>query len=145
MKKASKIMFSIGRIFNIIAIPLSVIFMFIGGMLLVTFIISVFGPGPDSVYGDSAFEPTDSEIISCIFGFVLIFVSLFLLIFSIISLIVCSKKHSQIESGSKETAPRIFLIVFGFLGDNIFYILSGIFSLVARSQEPSDIVIETEL
>ena len=28
-----------------------------------------------------------------------------------------------------------FLIVFGAISDNIFYILSGIFSLVARSQE----------
>jgi hypothetical protein len=34
-----------------------------------------------------------------------------------------------------EIAPRVFLIVFGVIAGNTFYVLAGIFGLVARSQE----------
>jgi len=120
MKNAAQIMYKIGRIINIVAIPLSALILVIGIILFAT---------------TNKLNPTSEELATIATATSSIFWGIFLLITSILSIIICPKKQKEIENGSNEVAPRVFLIVFGALSDNIFYILSGIFSLIARSQE----------
>ena len=126
MKNASEIMYKVGKIINIILIPLCALMLVIGIIAL-----GVAGMGA-ATGGEEAASAVASLAASS--GF-LIGYGIVLLVISIVSLIVCSKKHANIAAGSNEVSDRVFLIVFGVVGDNIFYILAGIFSLVARSQE----------
>ena len=126
MKNASEIMYKIGKIINIILIPLSALMLIIGFVAL-----GVAGLGAAS--GEESAAPAVASLAASS-GF-LIGYGIVLLVVSIVSLIICSKKHANIATGSNEVSDRVFLIVFGVVGDNIFYILAGIFSLVARSQE----------
>ena len=126
MKNASEIMYKIGKIINIILIPVSALMLVIGFIALV-----VAGMGAAS--GEGEIAPAVASLAASS-GF-LIGYGIVLLVVSIVSLIICSKKHANIATGSNEVSDRVFLIVFGVVGDNIFYILAGIFSLVARSQE----------
>lgn len=132
MKNTSNTMFKIGKIINIILIPLCALLVILGLILAIMgFLAAVVAER------DGGVDPGDAASLAGS-GLFLIFYFLFLLVFSIVSLIVCGKKHTEIENGSNEIAPRVFLIVFGALGDNIFYILAGIFSLIARSQEANN-------
>ena len=127
MKNASNTMFKIGRIFNIIAIPVSIILIVVGIILTV---VGTEGTATASNESDEVLA-----VASLSNGIALAFVFVFILIFSIISLVICKNKKDEIDQGSNEVAPRVVLIVFGAISDNIFYTLAGIFSLVARSQE----------
>lgn len=126
MKNASEIMYKVGKIINIILIPLSALMLIIGFIAL-----GVAGMG--AATGEGEIAPAVASLAASS-GF-LIGYGIVLLVVSIVSLIICSKKHANIATGSNEVSDRVFLIVFGVVGDNIFYILAGIFSLVARSQE----------
>lgn len=126
MKNSSNIMFKIGQILNIIAIPLCAIVFILGSILAGAGILGM--AGVIDMRGEEA-------AIAALYGFIFLPYGVFLLVFSIISLVVCSKKHKAIVNGNDAAGPRVALIVLGALGNNIFYILAGIFSLVARSQE----------
>ena len=133
MKNASEIMYKIGKIINIIMIPLSVLFLIIGIAVIASTQVSDTMPSA---------EADKIAAASTLIGYGIVF-----LITSILSIIICPMKHKEIENGSKEVAPRVFIIVFGAIAENIFYVLAGIFSLVARSQElnstPSDTITES--
>ena len=142
MKKTSETMFKIGKIFNIIALPLLVILM-IGGTFLLAFGgLSLLATGFENSsatasssisFGDKLDEETATAFL--LYGIYMLVFGLFALVFEIVTLVVCSKKHNLIKAGSTEPSPRVFLIVFGALSENIFYILAGIFSLIANAQE----------
>lgn len=121
MKNASEIMYKIGKIINIVMIPVSVLLLVVGAVLIATTPVS------------GQMTPEEVEKISsastCI-GY-----GVYFLITSVLSIIICPKKHKEIANGSMEIAPRVFLIVFGVIAGNTFYVLAGIFGLVARSQE----------
>ena len=117
MKKASETMFLLGKIVNIIAIIILGIFIAIGSFVLA----SQFAKGRGAML--------------FIAGVIILIIGLIILCIPIVLLIICSKQNKKIVEGSMETGPRVALIIIGVLTDNIFYILSGIFSLVARNQE----------
>lgn len=121
MKNAAQIMYKIAKIFNIIAIPVSALILIIGIVVTATTPVSN--------------NMTPEELATLASATTCIMWGIYLLITSILSIIICPKKQKEIENGSNEVAPRVFLIVFGAIAQNAFYILSGIFSLVARSQE----------
>ena len=117
MKKASQLMFLIGKIINIIAIIVLGIFMAIGSFILAGTLIKNRGA------------------MLFIAGAVIFIIAMIILCIPVILFIICSKQNKKIVEGSMETGPRVDLIIIGVFTDNIFYILSGIFSLVARNQE----------
>ena len=121
MKNASEIMYKIGKIINIIMIPVSVLLLVIGAALIATTPVST--------------EMTPEQLQQIATGSSSIGYGVYFLITSVLSIIICPMKHKEIANGSTEIAPRVFLIVFGAIADNIFYVLAGIFGLVARSQE----------
>ena len=114
-------MYKIGKIINIIMIPVSVLLIVIGAVLIATTPVST--------------EMTPEELQKIASASTCIGYGVYFLITSVLSIIICPKKHKEIANGNMEIAPRVFLIVFGAIADNIFYVLAGIFSLVARSQE----------
>lgn len=132
MKNASEIMYKIGKIINIVLIPLSAFLIILG------VILGAMGAVTASSSTDLTQEEIQAAIALSSSGISMAVVFFFILIFEIVSLIVCTKKKQEIDNGSDEVAPRVFLIVFGVIADNIFYVLAGIFSLVARSQEQNN-------
>lgn len=127
MKNASEIMHKIGRIFNIIAIPVFAVLIVVG---LIMMIVGAAGAAAatteaDQVAALATVSSGTSMMVTCII----------FLVFEIIALVICTKKKAEIDNGSNEVAPRVFLIVFGAISENVFYVLCGIFSLIARSQE----------
>lgn len=142
MKNTSNIMYKIGKILNIIALPVLVIVMIVGTFLLVFGGLSLAAGAVEnssSATGSSiSFSDKLDEETAAVFmlnGIYMLVLGFVLIVFEIVALVVCTKKHNLIKAGNTETSPRVFLIVFGALSENIFYILAGIFSLVARSQE----------
>ena len=130
MKNAENIMFRIGKIVNIVLIPLSAILMVIGLIALI-----VGGVALDTAIAAGDAQAQIDAQVTIASGSSCLVWGIYTLIFSIVSLVVCKNKRREIENGSDEVAPRVFLIVFGAIGENPFYVLSGIFSLVARNQE----------
>ena len=121
MKNASEIMYKIGKIINIVMIPVSVLLLVVGAVLIATTPVSD--------------QMTPEEVEKIYSASTCIGYGVYFLITSVLSIIICPMKHKEIANGSTEIAPRVFLIVFGAIADNIFYVLAGIFGLVARSQE----------
>lgn len=118
MKNAVNVMYVIGKIFNIFSIIFCPIMFIIGALL-----------------GFSQDSPNADNLELATIGSCMLFISIPLLIFSIVSLVVCRNRKRLIDQGTKSTSPGIVLIVFGILADNIFYSLAGIFALVLRSQQ----------
>ena len=102
-------------------IPVSVLLLVIGAVLIATTPVSN--------------QATPEELQQIATGSSCIGYGVWFLITSVLSIIICPIKHKEIANGSMEIAPRVFLIVFGAIAENIFYVLAGIFGLVARSQE----------
>ena len=127
MKNASETMYKIGRIFNIIAIPVFAVLIVVGLIMIIAggAGVAVATTEADQVAALATVSSGTSMMVTCII----------LLVFEIIAFVICTKKKAEIDNGSNEVSPRVFLIVFGAISDNIFYVLCGIFSLVARSQE----------
>ena len=118
MKNAVNVMYVIGKIVNIFSIIFCPIMFIIGALL-----------------GFSQDSPNEGNLELATIGSCMLFISIPLLIFSIVSLVVCRNRKRLIDQGTKSTSPGIVLIVFGILADNIFYFLAGIFALVLRSQQ----------
>ena len=143
MKNTSNIMYKIGKILNIIALPVLLIVMIVGTFLLVFGGLSLAAGAVENSSSATAsssisFSDKLDEETAAVFmlnGIYMLVLGFVLIVFEIVALVVCTKKHNLIKAGNTETSPRVFLIVFGALSENIFYILAGIFSLVARSQE----------
>ena len=117
MKKSAQTMFLIGKIINIIEVVLLAILAAILAFILAGQIVH----GTGAVFG-----------IACLIA--IFFIALFVCI-PVIFLLVCSKQNKKIVEGNNETKPRVIILVLGILTDNLFYILAGIFGLVARNQE----------
>ena len=118
MKNAVNVMYVIGKIVNIFSIIFCPIMFIIGALL-----------------GFSQDSPNEGNLELATIGSCMLFISIPLLIFSIVSLVVCRNRKRLIDQGIKSVSPMVVLIVFGAILNNIFYLLSGIFSLVARNQE----------
>ena len=126
MKNASEIMYKIGKIINSIMIPVSILLIVLG---VIGFVAGATQAASSSGQAEPEGLAAAAAASTCV-GY-----GVYFLIVSVLSIIICPMKHKEIANGSTEIAPRVFLIVFGAIADNIFYVLAGIFGLVARSQE----------
>lgn len=129
MKNASKTMFNIGNIVTIIYLGL-------GGLLLIIGIIGcvVGGIQLAAASGDAQAEAAAAAVISG--GGTCIGWGLYFLITSIVCLIVVGNAKKELADESKSNKkPFIITIVMGAIASNPFYILAGIFGLIAESQQ----------
>ena len=115
MKKASEVMYRIGRIVAIILIP---VFAIVSGIYLTLGIIDIIREGEEWTHliGESV-----RYGIHCIL--------------CVVALIIISIFYKKMAEDQKDKVPHIVLIVFGVIGSNPFLILGGIFGLVAIAQD----------
>ena len=129
MKKASEIMFKIGNIFTIIYLVLGAILFLIG---LISSIVS--GVALAAASGDEAATAAAAAALTSAIG--LIFLGLYFFVTSLICLILVRKALRELADESKANRkPFIVTIVVGAIASNYFYVLAGIFGLIAEGQQ----------
>ena len=129
MKKASEIMFKIGNIFTII-------YLILGGILFIVGLISSIAAGVAlaAAAGDDAAIAAASAALGS--GVGLIFLGIYFFVTSLICLIVVRKAQRELADESKANRkPFIVTIVVGAIASNYFYVLAGIFGLIAEGQQ----------
>lgn len=123
MKLAAKIMYIIGRISNIIYLVFAICMLVIG-------IISAAGGALGAVA--DAEKEAEAYLAAIGGGVGLITAGVILFVISLVVLILSKKGITALNNNTTENAPHIVMIVIGAIGQNIFYILGGIFALVAE-------------
>lgn len=114
MKEASKTMYKIGRIFSYVLL----------GIYALVIVLNIILLAVDATKDGSPIGDNISNIVTC---------SIFLVL-TILCIVFATRSIKEIEEGSKEAKPHIVMIVFGALCGDIFYLLGGIFGLVANGQ-----------
>ena len=119
MKNASSTMYRIGNIFTIIELVLGPLFFVIG------LILSIIGAVQD---------PVNQALLNS--GSTMIGWGVYFIIVSILCLVFVSKAQRELRNrDSRNPTPFILTIVFGAIAQNVFYVLAGIFGLIADSQQ----------
>ena len=118
MRKASSIMYKIGRIINIVLLVLSIVLIVLG---IVTMVSGNTEIAEDPDFAAFAAFGTASMLV---FGIVL-------LIPNIIVLFFAKRAIMALESGSHAKFPHIIMIVLGAISQDYFFLLGGIFGLFA--------------
>ena len=124
MGNASKILYTVGKVVNIIEIVMTSL------MLLLGLVVMIFG---ETI---TANIEALSGMMTMLSGTGFTIGGAFALVLSIVTLVLANNATRALDNGIKENAPHIVMIVIGVLGD-IFYLLGGIFGLVAENTENS--------
>lgn len=138
MKKAAKIMYTIGKIFNIIAI--------VGTAIAI--VAAIFG----IIYYEQLFQFIQEESIkgfntaaevrtACIDGLIGACIGLLI---SIAILVIAVKARKAIDNKNATMTPHVLMIVIGAFGD-IFYLLGGVFGLIAKNNDEQQALFEEKL
>ena len=117
MKNTSRIMFNIGNIVTICYLGL-------GGLLLLISIICF-------IVGGVSSDPAATASGASCLGWAIYF-----LVGSILCLIFVGKAKKELaDESTRNNTPFIITIVFGAIASNPFYVLAGIFGLIAESKQ----------
>ena len=121
MGKTSKIMYTIGRIFNIVELVCTAL-MIVAGIILTALHGNLVS---DEMPEEAALGTGLGILIAGIVAFIIV----------LVVYLLATKAQKSIGNGTTERAPHIMMIVVGAIGGDIFYLLGGIFGLVAESKE----------
>ena len=116
MRESSKTMYRIGRIFSYVLLGLSALLAVLHVILMCVYIA-------DNTKGDWGSEL--GQLISTI-----IWMS-----FIVVMILLATNAINKTETDKSDKAPHITMIVFGALSGDVFYLLGGIFGLVAIAQD----------
>ena len=119
MRESSKTMYKIGRIFSFVLLGLSCILAVLHLVLMIVYSL-------DNTQGSWTSEL--GSLVSTV-----IWIS-----FIIVVICLASNAIEKTETDKANKAPHITMIVFGALSGDVFYVLGGIFGLVAISQEAEE-------
>lgn len=129
MKKASEIMFKIGNIFTIIYLVLGVILFIVGIVGVVGGAAALAAAGGDQTAEAAAAAAIGSGTSCIVLGIYFFFTSL-------VCLIVVRKAQRELaDESTQNRKPFIVSIVCGAIASNYFYVLAGIFGLIAEGQQ----------
>ena len=125
MRTASKTLYLIGYIFNII----DIVFM------IITLIVGAVGLGSAALIAQIA-EDTKQSVpyIHNVLLVMVIAIAISLVVHFIILLLVGRARRNLNQANGKVSA-HVFLLVLGILGMNIFYFLGSIFGLVTAGED----------
>lgn len=141
MKNTSKTMYRIGRIVNVILLIVGILLSIIG---LIGVIVGVAGAALSEGAGEEEAASAIAGLAAA--GGGLLGYGIVLFVGSILAFIFVGQALRELaneQSHSKK--PFIMTIIFGAISENIFFILAGIFGIVAESQEQNNAnVIEAE-
>lgn len=127
MKDASRVMYTIAKVLNIISI-VGIALLFIGAITIAA------NPGEylsqfQEALNDAAI--TEEVVLGIAVG--LIVYALIALAVLIVCIVLVGKAQNALEDPSKN-APHIVMIVLAVFSGSLFYLLGGIFGLVANGQ-----------
>ena len=125
MKSASKIFYMIGFVFNVIAI-------IFGGLLLA---FSIMGLTDHELFLKIVAEVNRGEQLvrdSLILIIVLLSIELVL---DIIFLVIILRARKNLNEGNGKLSTHVVLLIAGILASNLFYLLGGVFGLVAANSD----------
>ena len=125
MKTASKVMYTIGRIFNIIALIIALLILILG-------IVCAASPNFQEKLIESSDDVADLTAAKA-YGITLIIIGAVMIVIYSVLCALASHASKALNNTKKENAPHIIMIIIGIFGD-IFYLLGGIFGLVAESE-----------
>lgn len=129
MKNASKTMFNVGHIVTIIYLILGALLAVIGIVFLIVGLSTL-----AIAAGDAEAEAAAAAALGAAGG--LIGLGLYFVITSIVCLVLIGKAKRELADESKSNKkPFIVTIVVGAIASNPFYILGGIFGLIAEGQQ----------
>ena len=115
MKNTSKLMYRIGNIFNICWFALGLLLVLIGTIMLIV----------DLVGGYNVANAVSTILTGSIFA-----------VGAVLAWIFVGKAQKELaDENHKDNKPFIITIVFGAIAENIFYVLAGIFGLIAEGQQ----------
>lgn len=120
MKTASKVMYTIGRIFNIFAIIACIIILLCGIVAMVA---------PDKLMESSTDFNSPEELKAA--GLSMVIAGAVLLFIYVIICALAGHARKALNNNKTENAPHIIMIIVGIFGD-IFYLLGGIFGLIGE-------------
>lgn len=129
MKKASNIMFRIGNIFTVLYLVLGVILFLVGiGM-------AIAGTIGAAATGASA-EEKAAAIALASAGGSMIGAGIYFFVTSLVCLILVRKAQRELANeATSNKKPFIVSIVCGAIASNYFYVLAGIFGIIAEGQQ----------
>lgn len=122
MKQATKALYSIGNIFNLIAII----------MLIVLGLLTILGANviedvPDGY--DMSLEEYRSTAI--ILGVIMLIIDALYIVVYVFAI----KAKKSIDNNLQESKPHIIMIILALLGQNLFYLIGGIIGLADNSND----------
>lgn len=120
MKQATKALYSIGNIFNLIAII----------MLIVLGLLTILGANviedvPDGY--DMSLEEYRSTAI--ILGVIMLIIDALYIVVYVFAI----KAKKTVDNNLQESKPHIIMIILGLLGQNLFYLIGGMLGLADNS------------
>ena len=121
MKAASKILYTIGQIFSYIALVLTIIAIVFG-------IIFTVGGSLATTLEDSL----PAGVTALAGGITFLVVGIVYLVIYVILIISARKAKRALGNGVTNNGPHIWMIVLGAISWDIFYLLGGIFGLIAE-------------
>ncbi len=128
MKQASKLLYSIGFVFNIIDLVFLSIFIILFGVAL----------GDDALIEQAATDTNYSQTV--VFQFLLVFVivtSIFFAVHFVILFLVISARKNLINKTGR-MSPHVLLLLLGIFDLNLFYIIGGVLGLGAASNDNNE-------
>ncbi len=124
MKTASKVMYTIGRIFNIIALIIALLILILG-------IVCASSSDFQQKLIEASEDVADLTAAKA-YGITLIIVGAIMMVIYSVLCALASHASKALNNSKKENAPHIIMIIIGVFGD-IFYLLGGIFGLIAEN------------
>lgn len=125
MKSASKVFYMIGFVFNIIAI-------IFGGLLLA---FSIMGLTDQELFEKIVQElQRGPQLVHDTLIFMIVLLSIELVL-DVLFLIIILRAKKDLNEGNGKLSTHVVLLIAGVLASNLFYLLGGIFGLVAASTD----------
>ena len=117
MKNTSRTMYNIGGIINVVYLGLGAL-LFVLGLIL-------------AIVGVASEDPSIASAGGTALGW-----GIYFLVSAILCFIFVGKAKKELADGNSQNfTPFIITIVFGAISSNPFYVLAGIFGIIAESQE----------
>ncbi len=123
MKDASKILYKIGNIFNIIGIVFAV--------LAAIIFFAGYGIVDAKMAQEMGKTIKEAQAIYLTLGIVMI---ICVVVWCIVYFFA-KKAIKALNDNSNSTSPHVIMIVIGIIGSSIFYLLGGVFGVIAETQK----------
>ncbi len=125
MKTASSIMYTIGKVFNIIGFFLNALFIALG-ILIKAFAKEIF----ERRTAGATYTEADIKIV----GTTLMVFGIIAFVVSFVVFILATIAKSKLKNEKRDIVPHVIMIIIGVFGD-IFYLLGGVFGVIAEADQ----------